>query len=108
MKMQPGFVKPGQIHSVGHVVSTMSVDTKWHSYVIITRKIENAIVDYIILNSAGCGAYMKGNADLFVDDSLYSNRTKTFWGKVNDVSELFAAHGWKKPEKVDNLQNSGC
>jgi len=36
--------------------------------VITTRKIENAIVNYIILNSAGCGAYMKRYGDLFVSE----------------------------------------
>jgi glycolate oxidase iron-sulfur subunit len=73
----------------------------------LARKIidifENAEVDYIILNSAGCGAYMKEYAVLLADDEAYSEKAKIFSNKVKDISELFVKHGWKKPEKVDNL-----
>jgi glycolate oxidase iron-sulfur subunit len=65
---------------------------------------ENADVDYIILNSAGCGAYMKEYPELFKDDPLFSKRAKIFSQKVRDISELLVDHGWKKPEKVDNLR----
>jgi glycolate oxidase iron-sulfur subunit len=65
---------------------------------------ENAKVDYIILNSAGCGAYMKEYGKLFKDDSHYADRAERFSKKVKDISELFVEHGWKKPKKVDNLK----
>jgi len=65
---------------------------------------ENAKVDYIILNSAGCGAYMKEYGELFSEDTVYAERAESFSKKVKDISELFVEHGWKKPEKVDNLK----
>jgi glycolate oxidase iron-sulfur subunit len=65
---------------------------------------DNARVEYIILNSAGCGAYMKEYVKLFENDPVYSERAKTFSEKVKDISELLVEHGWKKPKKVDNLR----
>ena len=65
---------------------------------------DKAKIDYIILNSAGCGAYMKEYSELFADDPDYFEKAKAFSKKVKDISELFFEHGWKKPEKVDNLR----
>jgi glycolate dehydrogenase iron-sulfur subunit len=44
--------------------------------------------DYIVVNSAGCGALMKEYAHL-----LGSDKAREFAGKVRDVSELLAARG---------------
>jgi len=65
---------------------------------------ENAKVDYIVLNSAGCGAYMKEYAELFKEDPVYSEKARFFSQKVKDISELLIEHGWKKPKKVDKLR----
>jgi glycolate oxidase iron-sulfur subunit len=65
---------------------------------------ENEDLDYIILNSAGCGAYMKEYTDLFADDPEYSETAREFSKKIRDISELFVEHGWTKPKKVDNLR----
>ena len=48
---------------------------------------DKARVDYIILNSAGCGAYMKEYAELFENDPVYSEKAKIFSQKVKDISE---------------------
>ncbi len=64
---------------------------------------ENAGVDYIIMNSAGCGAYMKEYAELFSDDPEYSIRARVFSKKVKDITELLVDHGWKLPPKVNNF-----
>ena len=47
---------------------------------------------------------MKEYAELFADDPVYSQKARSFSKKVKDISELFIQHGWKKPEKVDNLR----
>ena len=44
--------------------------------------------DYIILNSAGCGAFMKEYGHLFKDDAKYAKRAEEFSKKVKDISEF--------------------
>ncbi|MBE0550988.1 MAG: (Fe-S)-binding protein [Ignavibacterium sp.] len=51
--------------------------------------------DYLISNSAGCGAFMKDYAHLLEDDSAYAEKAKRFSSKVKDVMEFFAE---QKPE----------
>ncbi len=46
--------------------------------------------DYLISNSAGCGAFMKDYAHLLEDDSVYAEKAKRFSSKVKDVMEFFA------------------
>jgi len=46
--------------------------------------------DYLISNSAGCGAFMKDYAHLLEDDPAYAVKAKRFSSKVKDVMELFA------------------
>ncbi|MCK5346107.1 MAG: (Fe-S)-binding protein, partial [Candidatus Heimdallarchaeota archaeon] len=65
---------------------------------------EDAEVDYVILNSAGCGAYMKEYLHLFSEDPEFAHRASAFSKKVKDVTELLAEEGWQKPEKVNNLR----
>lgn len=65
---------------------------------------DNAEVNYVILNSAGCGAYMKEYVELLADDPQYAEKAQKFSEKVKDISELFVEHGWKKPKKVDNFR----
>jgi glycolate oxidase iron-sulfur subunit len=63
----------------------------------------NAGVDYIILNSAGCGAYMKGYGELFSDEKEYHPKAEAFSKKVKDIMEFLDENGWKSPGKVHNL-----
>lgn len=51
--------------------------------------------DYLISNSAGCGAFMKDYAHLLENDPEYSEKARIFSSKVKDVMEFLAEH---KPE----------
>ena len=44
--------------------------------------------DYMISNSAGCGAFMKEYGHILSDDKKYSERAKSFSKRVKDVSEF--------------------
>jgi len=57
--------------------------------------------EYLISNSAGCGAFMKDYAHLLEDDPLYAEKAKRFSSKVKDVMEFFAE---EKPELKFNLE----
>ncbi|MFN3873702.1 MAG: (Fe-S)-binding protein [Ignavibacterium sp.] len=46
--------------------------------------------DFLISNSAGCGAFMKDYAHLLEDDSEYASKAKLFSSKVKDIMEFFA------------------
>lgn len=51
--------------------------------------------DYLISNSAGCGAFMKDYAYLLEDDPLYADKAKRFAAKVKDITEFIFE---QKPE----------
>jgi glycolate oxidase iron-sulfur subunit len=59
---------------------------------------ERAGVDYIIINSAGCGSFMKTYAHLLREEPEYAERAKIFQDKVKDISEFLVMAGFKKPE----------
>ncbi len=44
--------------------------------------------DFIISNSAGCGAFMKEYGHILKDDVVYSNKARVFSSKVKDVMEF--------------------
>ncbi len=46
--------------------------------------------DYLISNSAGCGAFMKEYGELFKDDPEYADAAREFSSKVRDISEFLA------------------
>ena len=46
--------------------------------------------DYLISNSAGCGAFMKDYAHLLENDPEYAEKAKRFSSKVKDITEFFA------------------
>ncbi len=54
---------------------------------------DDADVDYVVVNAAGCGSTMKEYADLLADDPRYAERAKAFAAKVRDVSEILAELG---------------
>ena len=43
---------------------------------------------YLISNSAGCGAFMKEYGHVFADDPEYAYKAKEFSGKVKDITEF--------------------
>jgi glycolate oxidase iron-sulfur subunit len=54
---------------------------------------EEARVDHIVINSAGCGSTLKEYPHLLRDDPEYAERARRFSGRVRDVSELLAELG---------------
>jgi len=51
---------------------------------------EEAEVDAVIINAAGCGAQLKEYGDLLEGDPDYRDRARDFTGKVKDVHEFLA------------------
>lgn len=51
---------------------------------------EKAGVEYVLINSAGCGAMLKEYKDLLADDPNYREKAKAFSAKVRDVNEFLA------------------
>ena len=51
---------------------------------------ENAEVDAVIINAAGCGSNVKEYGHLLRDDPQYAGRAKAFAAKCRDVSEFLA------------------
>ena len=54
---------------------------------------EQAGVDAVVVNSAGCGSAMKDYADLLADDPVYAERAKRFEDGVRDISEFLYERG---------------
>jgi glycolate oxidase iron-sulfur subunit len=52
---------------------------------------------FIIVNSAGCGAAMKEYKEWFEDDKAFAGRAQEFSAKVKDVSEFLIERGVEKP-----------
>ncbi len=48
-------------------------------------------VDAVILNSSGCGAFLKGYGHLLSHDTRFAERAASFAAKVKDISEYLAA-----------------
>ncbi|ETX04561.1 MAG: hypothetical protein ETSY2_28095, partial [Candidatus Entotheonella gemina] len=44
----------------------------------------------VVVNSAGCGAMMKGYGHLLADDANFANRAQAFSQRVYDISEILA------------------
>jgi glycolate oxidase iron-sulfur subunit len=64
---------------------------------------EQAKVDYIILNSAGCGAYMKEYVHLLAYDPVYAQKAREFSAKVKDITEFLDEKGWRKPRTSNSI-----
>jgi glycolate oxidase iron-sulfur subunit len=56
---------------------------------------EKESFDYIILNSAGCGAFMKEYGHVFADDPAFAERAKGLSSKVLDITEFLCKVGFK-------------
>jgi glycolate oxidase iron-sulfur subunit len=50
-------------------------------------------VDYVVVNSAGCGSSMKEYAELLADDPDYAQRAERFAERVRDVTEVLVDLG---------------
>jgi glycolate oxidase iron-sulfur subunit len=54
---------------------------------------EDAGVDYLVVNAAGCGSSLKEYDDLLRDDPSYAERAAALAAKVRDVSEVLVELG---------------
>lgn len=54
---------------------------------------EHTGVEYVVVNSAGCGSSMKEYAELLADDPAYAERARAFAEKVRDLSEILIELG---------------
>ena len=54
---------------------------------------EDAGVDYLVVNAAGCGSSLKEYGDLLRDDPSYAERAAALAAKVRDVSEVLIELG---------------
>jgi len=57
-------------------------------------------LDFIVMNSAGCGAFMKEYAHVFADDHDWSERAKRISAKVLDITEFLARTGYTPASSV--------
>ncbi|RCW45295.1 glycolate oxidase iron-sulfur subunit [Halopolyspora algeriensis] len=56
-------------------------------------RLESAEVDYIVINSAGCGSTLKEYPRLLADDPDHAERAERFSARVRDISELLGELG---------------
>jgi glycolate oxidase iron-sulfur subunit len=56
---------------------------------------EKESYDYIVLNSAGCGAFMKEYGHVLADDPEFAERAKILSAKVLDITEFLCRVGFK-------------
>jgi glycolate oxidase iron-sulfur subunit len=56
----------------------------------LIRAFEDAAVDVVVVNAAGCGSALKQYGHLFADDPDWAERARIFSSRVRDVCELLA------------------
>ncbi|GAA1144839.1 (Fe-S)-binding protein [Ornithinicoccus hortensis] len=61
-----------------------------------------AAVDYVVVNSAGCGSSMKEYVHLLSDDPAYADRAREFSSRVRDFAEIIAELGPVAPRHPIN------
>lgn len=61
---------------------------------------EGADVETVVVNAAGCGAAMKGYAQLLADDHEYANRAAVITEKIVDISEILVRYGMRQGAPV--------
>jgi glycolate oxidase iron-sulfur subunit len=68
--------------------------------------------DFIISNSAGCGAFMKEYAHILKDDDDYAVRAREFSSKVKDITEFlyqnFDFRKFKSKEEINLTYHEPC
>ena len=58
----------------------------------------------MIMNSAGCGAFMKEYERYLADDAIYAERSKFLSAKVKDLSEFLVSIDFEKPRRPLNVR----
>lgn len=72
---------------------------------------EATAADWVVVNSAGCGAMLKEYGHLLADDPAFAARAQAFSRRVQDVSELLAAaplRGALQPVSVRAVYDDPC
>jgi glycolate oxidase iron-sulfur subunit len=72
---------------------------------------EQADVETIVINAAGCGSNVKEYGHLLRDDSVYAERAKRFAAKCKDISEILAElspRAERKPLRVRVAFHDSC
>jgi len=59
----------------------------------VVETFDEAGVEYVVVNAAGCGSAMKEYADLLAGDPGYADRARAFAEKVRDISEILVEIG---------------
>ena len=59
-------------------------------------------VEAIVINSAGCGAFMKEYGHYLADDPEFAAKARLLSDKVKDMTEFLVAIGLRKPERPFN------
>ena len=62
----------------------------------VIQAFEQADVEAVVLNSAGCGAAMKDYGHWFANDPEWAARARALSAKVVDLTEWFAVHGLRQ------------
>jgi glycolate dehydrogenase iron-sulfur subunit len=61
---------------------------------------ESADVETVVVNAAGCGAAMKGYAQLLADEAEYAMRAAAISEKIVDISEILVRYGLRQGAPV--------
>jgi glycolate oxidase iron-sulfur subunit len=69
-----------------------SAEAKRYARAIVDT-FDEAGVDWIVVNAAGCGSAMKDYAELLVDDPAYAERAAAFSARVRDFAEILVELG---------------
>jgi glycolate oxidase iron-sulfur subunit len=72
---------------------------------------DEARVDYIVINSAGCGSTLKDYPHLLRDDPEYAERAQRFSARVRDIAELLVELGpvaRRRPLEVTVAYHDAC
>lgn len=78
----------GALHShAGHIETARELARKNIEAFLASK------CDFVIVNSAGCGAAMKEYDKLFADDPEFAERARLFSSKVKDISEFLVEQG---------------
>jgi glycolate oxidase iron-sulfur subunit len=61
-------------------------------------------LDFVVLNSAGCGAFMKEYGHIFADDPIWGPRAKRLSAKSKDITEFLVETGYWPNKGQDSQQ----
>ena len=78
----------------------------------LIEALEDPTVDYVVVNSAGCGSTLKEYGELLADEPLWAHRAEAFAAKVRDVHEILATleapDGLLRPLDITVAYHDAC